>query len=192
MAAPMSDYKPQRFGASPPATLPSLRTEAGLSVLSACGVPVSLVTDADGTSQRESWRRFIMGSVEPLLGIVAQEVEAKLEQRVTFDLSSLWAHDLCRAGVEFQSNGDRGHGSRARGRTRGTHGGRRMTTVKALATELKLTTVSVATHCRSRGIQTFRRLPDGANSGQMQAHVKNDDARQVRRHYADRLADRSG
>ena len=47
-AAPQADYKPQRFGASPPDSLPNLRTEAGLSVLSACGVPVSLVTDADG------------------------------------------------------------------------------------------------------------------------------------------------
>ena len=62
MAAPQADYRPQRFGASPPDSLPSLRTEAGLSVLSACGVPVSLVTDADGTSQREAWRRFVMGS----------------------------------------------------------------------------------------------------------------------------------
>ena len=68
----------------------ALRTDASLSVLSACGVPVSLVTDADGTSQREAWRRFIMGSVEPLLGIVGEEIEAKLETRVTFDLSSLW------------------------------------------------------------------------------------------------------
>ena len=33
MAAPQSDYKPQRFGASPPDTLPSLRTQAAESVL---------------------------------------------------------------------------------------------------------------------------------------------------------------
>ena len=102
-AAPLADYKPQRFGASPPVSLPTLRTDAGLSVLSACGVPVSLVTDADGTSRREAWRRFIMGAVEPLLGIVAQEVEAKLEQRVTFDLSSLWAHDLAGRASSFKA-----------------------------------------------------------------------------------------
>ena len=102
-AAPMSDYKPQRFGANPPATLPSLRTEAGMSVLSACAVPVSLVTDADGTSQRESWRRFIMGSVEPLLAMLAVEIEAKLETRVTFDLSSLWAHDLAGRAAAFKA-----------------------------------------------------------------------------------------
>ena len=103
VAAPQSDWKPQRFGAHPPASLPSLRTEAGMSVLSACGVPVSLVTDADGTSQREAWRRFVMGAVEPLLSIVALEVEAKLETRVTFDLSRLWAHDLAGRASSFKA-----------------------------------------------------------------------------------------
>ena len=102
-AAPQADYKPQRFGASPPASLPSLRSQAAESVLSACGVPVSLVTDADGTSQREAWRRFVMGSVEPLLAIVAEEVEAKLEIRASFDLSSLWAHDLAGRASSFKA-----------------------------------------------------------------------------------------
>ena len=102
-AAPQADWKPQRFGADPPASLPSLRTEASMSVLSACGVPVSLVTDADGTSQREAWRRFVMGSVEPLLGIVGEEIESKLETRVAFDLSALWAHDLAGRASSFKA-----------------------------------------------------------------------------------------
>ena len=103
IAAPQSDWKPHRFGANPPATLPSLRTEAGMSVLSACGVPVSLVTDADGTSQREAWRRFVMGAVEPLLEVVRTEVEAKLEKSVSFDLSRLWAHDLAGRASSFKA-----------------------------------------------------------------------------------------
>ena len=103
MAAPQADFKPQRFGANPPATLPSLRSEAGASVLSACGVPVSLVTDADGTSQREAWRRFVMGSVEPLLETVKVEIEAKLEVSVSFDLSRLWAHDLAGRAASFKA-----------------------------------------------------------------------------------------
>ena len=103
-AAPQADYKPQRFGADPPDSLPSLRTEAGLSVLSACGVPGALVdAGADGTAQREAWRRFVMGSVEPLLAIVAQEVEAKMETRVSFDLSALWAHDLAGRASSFKA-----------------------------------------------------------------------------------------
>ena len=36
------EYKPSRFGADPPATLAVLRSDAGLSVLGACGVPVDL------------------------------------------------------------------------------------------------------------------------------------------------------
>ena len=102
-AAPPSDYKPQRIGANVPVSSVSLRTDASMAVLSACGVLVSLVTDADGTSQREAWRRFVMGSVEPLLEIVGQEVERKLETRVTFDLSRLWAHDLAGRASSFKS-----------------------------------------------------------------------------------------
>ena len=100
--APSSDWTARRFGANPPAVLPTLRSDAAMSVLSACGVPVSLATDADGTSQRESWRRFIMGSVEPLLSIVRQELEEKLEVDVHFDLSNLWAHDLQGRASAFQ------------------------------------------------------------------------------------------
>ena len=102
-AAPMNDYKPQRIGADIPVSSVSLRSDAALSVLSACGVPVSLATDADGTSQREAWRRFVMGAVEPLLEIVGQEIEAKLEARVTFDLSRLWAHDLAGRASSFKA-----------------------------------------------------------------------------------------
>ena len=102
-AAPMQDYRPQRIGADPPATLPSLRTDAALSVLSACGVPVSLATDSDGTSQREAWRRFVMGAVEPLLETVGMEVAAKLETRVTFNLDRLWAHDLAGRAASFKA-----------------------------------------------------------------------------------------
>ena len=103
MAAPQTDWKAHRFGAAPPASLPSLRSDASLAVLAACGVPVSLATDADGTSQREAWRRFVMGSVEPLLAILALEIEAKLEIRVSFDLTSLWAHDLAGRAASFKA-----------------------------------------------------------------------------------------
>ena len=102
MAAPQADWKPQRFGAMVPDSSVSLRTAAGEAVLSACGVPVALVTAADGTSQRESWRRFVMGSIEPLLRVVGQEIEAKLETRIAFDLSSLWAHDLAGRASSFR------------------------------------------------------------------------------------------
>ena len=102
-AAPLADYKPQRFAAAVPDSSVALRTAASMAVLAACGVPVSLVVDADGTSQREAWRRFVMGSVEPLLKLVAMEAADKLETRVEFDLSSLWAHDLAGRASSFKA-----------------------------------------------------------------------------------------
>ena len=67
-----------------------------------------------------------------------------------------------------------------------------MTAVRDLAAELKLTNVSVRHHCRRAGIDTHRRLPDGARGGQCIAFVTDEDAQRIRAHYADRLADRSG
>ena len=101
--APQRDWRSERLGMDPPAAVASLRSDAGESVLSACGVTVALVTAADGTSQRESWRRFIMGAVEPLLSRVAEEIEVKLETRVTFDLSGLMAHDIQGRAASFKA-----------------------------------------------------------------------------------------
>ena len=101
--APQRDYVPSRFGANPPEVLKDLRADVSQSVLGACGVPVSLATDADGTSQREAWRRFVMGAVEPLAAIVATEVAEKLETPVTFDFGPLWAHDVAGRASAFKT-----------------------------------------------------------------------------------------
>ena len=103
-AAPaFGDWQPRRFGASPPQTLAVLRSDVGQTVLGVCGVPVSLFTDSDGTSQRESWRRFVMGSVEPVAELVAGELSSKLEiPGLTFNFSSLWAHDLAGRAQSFK------------------------------------------------------------------------------------------
>ena len=101
-AAPMSDWKQSRIGPDPPATLATLRSDAALAVLNACGVPVSLATDADGTSQRESWRRFVMGSVEPVARMIAEELGRKLDAPgLRFGFESLWAHDLAGRAAAF-------------------------------------------------------------------------------------------
>ena len=102
-AAPTRDYKAERFGANPPDVLRALRSDASQAILSACGVPVSLAMDADGTSQRESWRRFVMGSVEPLAAILATEIAEKLDVAVRFDFGPLWAHDLQGRASSFKA-----------------------------------------------------------------------------------------
>ena len=99
-SAPRQDWQPHRFGANPPAPLISLRNDAAASVLAACGVPLALINDADGTSQRESWRRFAMGSLEPVATVLARELSEKLETEISFSFRSLWAHDIAgRAGA---------------------------------------------------------------------------------------------
>ena len=100
MSAPQRDWQPSRIGANPPPVLPALRTHVFEAVLSACGVPVGLVTDADGTSQREAYRRWYATSVRALGDLVTEELSAKLETEITFDFSHLYATDLAgRAGA---------------------------------------------------------------------------------------------
>ena len=101
-AAPQDDWKPRRFGASPPDALPTLRTDAALAVLAACQVPAALFTDADGTSQRESWRRWAMGPLRGLAATVEVELATKLDQPVRFDFAHLWAHDLAGRAAAFK------------------------------------------------------------------------------------------
>ena len=67
-----------------------------------------------------------------------------------------------------------------------------MTPVRELAVELRLHRVSVREFCRTWGIPMHRRLPKGRTGGQLEAFVTNRDARAIRDHYRDRLADRSG
>ena len=101
-AAPQADWQPRRFGANPPAVLPGLRADVFGAVLSACGVPVSLVTDADGTSQREAFRRFLTSGIQPVADLVAEELSNKLDQEIRFGFESLYAHDLAGRAQAFQ------------------------------------------------------------------------------------------
>ena len=93
---PDADWKAKRIGADPPVVLDALRSSAALSIFAAAGVPPSLVTlPADGTGQREAWRRFLHGSVSPVARLVESELREKLEVpdlRLAFD--SLYAADV--------------------------------------------------------------------------------------------------
>ena len=102
--APRSDYEPKRIGANPPASLAALRSDAALAVLSACGVPVELVTPGDGTGQREAWRRFLHGTVQPVAACVTAELAVKLDTpNLTLGFDKLFASDLSGRARAFQS-----------------------------------------------------------------------------------------
>ena len=100
---PRKDWQSERFGANPPSVLQVLRSDVGMSILSCCGLPTALFDTSDGTSQRESWRRFTMGSVEPLAALVEAQISAKLEDEVKLDFTSLWAHDIAGRGASFKA-----------------------------------------------------------------------------------------
>ena len=103
-AAPHRDWQQARLGPHPPDTFVKLRSDAALAVLNSCGVPVSLATDADGTAARECWRRFVMGSVEPVARMVAEELGRKLDvPGLEFSFESLWAHDLAGRAASFKA-----------------------------------------------------------------------------------------
>ena len=82
MAAPQADWQPRRIGANPPPMLPTLR--------------------ADGTSQRESFRRFLTTGLEPVGELVAEELAVKLDTPgVQFDFTHTYAHDLAGRAAAF-------------------------------------------------------------------------------------------
>ena len=102
---PDADWKSRRIGAEPPDVLATLRSDAALTIYAACGVPPSLVTmPADGTAQREGWRRFLHGSVSPVARIVAGELRAKLDTAaLALDFTSLYAADVSGRARAYRS-----------------------------------------------------------------------------------------
>lgn len=100
--APRHDYRTERIGADPPDTLSTLRSDAGLSVLAACGVPAALILDSDGTAQREASRRWLSTGLQPVADLVALELSDKLETDVSLDFSQQFLHDLQGRATSFQ------------------------------------------------------------------------------------------
>ena len=80
LAAPQRDWVPQRLGPNPPQTVAQIRRDTFDAVLASCGTPPSLfAASADGTSQREGLRRYYLGTVLPLAGILQHELRDKLD-----------------------------------------------------------------------------------------------------------------
>ena len=97
-------WKQVRIGADPPDVLRAIRSEVGMAVCGATGVPPSLFeAKADGTSQREAWRRFAHGSVGPVARIVARELADKLDAPgLAFGFEALYASDVVGRAGAFQ------------------------------------------------------------------------------------------
>ena len=116
-SAPRRDWKPERLGAAIPAGNVDLWSGVGRVVLAACGVPPSLAdASADGTAQRESWRRFLHSSLQPVSRIIESELTAKLDTEISLSFRSLMASDLAgraRAFGSLTTNEDKLTGAQA-------------------------------------------------------------------------------
>ena len=100
---PKGDWESRRLGASPGQPLIEQANLASREVYSSCGILHGVVIDAEGTGQRESFRRLLHGTVVPLAKIAAEELSEKFEATVSLSFDSLFAADLSGRARAFQS-----------------------------------------------------------------------------------------
>ncbi|MDE0456337.1 MAG: hypothetical protein OXI15_03500 [Chromatiales bacterium] len=102
-ARSQEDWQQKRLGAAPAETLLRLRSDAGMAVLAACGVPSALVDPgADGAGSREAWRRFAAGPLRGFAALIEHECALKLDVDVQFDFEVLRAHDVVARATAFR------------------------------------------------------------------------------------------
>ena len=101
-AAPQADWRPQRLGPDPPESMVAVADAAFSRMVAACGASVSLFTDADGTAQREAWRRWHLGTVQPLAKLLAHELTMRLETPVALRLDK-YPTDLAGRASAFKA-----------------------------------------------------------------------------------------
>ena len=78
-AAPARDWDPRRLGPAPGADMVALADAAFSRMLAACGCPPPMFLDSDGTSQRESLRRWHLNTVVPITTLLEHELRMRLE-----------------------------------------------------------------------------------------------------------------
>ena len=100
---PQGDWQARRLGAAPGAALIEQAELASREVYSACGIPLGVVIDTEGTGQRESFRRLMHATIAPLARIVAEELSAKFEATIGLSFDDLYAADLSGRARAFQS-----------------------------------------------------------------------------------------
>lgn len=93
-AKPAGDWRTIRLGADYPRDLATVRSDAMSAVLSACGIPPSLCWPNGASDSREAFRRFLHGTLLPLLEHLSEEMTSKLETKVTLTAERLGAADI--------------------------------------------------------------------------------------------------
>ena len=97
-SAPQDDWKPRRLGANMPEAEIALLERSFSEVTSACGIPPGLFAREDGAGQRESFRRFLHRTLDPIARLVGEELSTKFETPISLNLDRLFASDLAGRG----------------------------------------------------------------------------------------------
>ncbi len=86
-SSPGRDWVAARLGPAPTQAQVDLAQQSFERMLSACGVPPSLFSNADSQGQREALRRWHLGTVLPLAAMLQDELTEKLAApvKLTFD-----------------------------------------------------------------------------------------------------------
>ena len=100
---PKGDWETRRIGAAPGTPLIDQADLASREVYAACGIPLSIVQQSEGTGQREGFRRFLHATIMPLAKIVSEELSAKFETPISLSFDALFASDLSGRARAFQS-----------------------------------------------------------------------------------------
>ena len=95
VAAPITDWKGNRYGFDAPDSAVKLYQLMAEEVGTACGVPAAMMAGAKsaGPAMRESFRQFLLLTVEPLAALVSAEVSRVIEYPVRLTFDSLAAVD---------------------------------------------------------------------------------------------------
>ena len=100
--APRSEYALSRMGADIPDGNVELYTRSIETVLAACGYPVQLYQQSDGTAQREAWRRYLHGTVAPLGNLVISAANT-VGLNIEINWENLFASDISGRSRAFGS-----------------------------------------------------------------------------------------
>ena len=100
-----SSWQPRRLGMNAPGTTLQLRSDAAQAVLGACGIPNAVIAGAGVAAggNRESWRQFLHGTIQPVADMVSEELSAKLDTEVSFNFDRLFASDVMGRARAFNS-----------------------------------------------------------------------------------------
>ena len=109
----------------PPDSMEKIREVPSTRCWPPAGPPPALFDDADGTSQRESFRRYLTTVVQPLSRLLERELADKLDAPdVGLSFDGLYAHDLQGRATAFpEADRRRAAGTRGAGDFRADRGG---------------------------------------------------------------------